>query len=330
MPESTSSNPTVTLRFSQAVVQAAERLGVRLPAEALSRLDPSQDRVPLTAQDAIWESICQSSDDPLIGLRLGLEIQVGHLDSAGLMVMSCDTLGDAVDTLLEYFPIISEGSHFEARAEHGGLRLRYRPGYLSTLEVRAEAVLGCLVHLSRWVTGEQFRPGAIRLQHGQRDNAERYRSLLGCPVEFDADDYSMLLRDSDLAIPLIQANAAMREHLRGVADRMLASLSAQSFAAQVEALVRDHPHWGKEKVAEALGISGRHLNRRLADEGSSFKLLRDAALYQMAERHLRTDERLVDIAEALGFSDESAFAKAFRRWAGESPARFREAARTKA
>lgn len=319
-----SSNPTITLRFSQAVVQAAQRLGVALPDTTLGKLDPGQDRVPLSAQDAIWQNICAASQDPLIGLRLGLEIQVGHLDSAGLMLMSCDTLGDAVDTLLEYFPIISEGSHFDTRLERGGLRLRYVPGYNTALEVRAEAVLGCLVHLSRWITGERFNPASVHLRHAQRDNASRYASLLGCPVHFDCEDYSLLLSDADLLIPLIQANAAMREHLRKVADEMLASLTEQSLAAQVEALIRAHPHWGKERVAEQLGISGRHLNRRLANEASSFKLLRDAALYQMAEQRLRTDQRLADIAEALGFSDESAFAKAFRRWAGESPARFRE------
>ena len=318
-----SSNPTVTLCFSQAVMQAAERLGVALPP-GTEQQNSGQERVPLATQDSLWKSICAGSDDPLIGLRLGLEIQVGHLDSAGLMVMSCDTLGDAVDTLLEYFPIISEGSHFDTRLEPDGLRLRYIPGFTAALEVRAEAVLGCLVHLSRWITGDGFQPQELHLRHSARDTPERYATLLGCPARFGCADYSLVLSEADLATPLIQANAAMREHLRRVADDMLASLTAQSLAAQVETLVRDHPHWGKERVADQLGVSGRHLNRRLANEGTSFKLLRDAALFQMAEQRLRTEQRLTDIAEALGFSDESAFAKAFRRWAGESPARFRE------
>ena len=72
-----------------------------------------------------------------------------------------------------------------------------------------------------------------------------------------------------------------------------------------------------------LAISGRHLNRRLADEGLSFKQLRDRELLHLAEMALRRDEKIAAIAEALGFSDESAFAKAFRRWTGMSPSQFR-------
>lgn len=324
-----SNGPTVTLRFSQAVIRAAERAGVTLPADTQAQLGRagSSDRVPLSALDAVWEVISRTCDDPLIGLRLGLEIEVGHLDSAGLMLMSCETLGDAVDTLLEYFPIIAEGSHFDTTPMRGGLRLRYVPGYTAAQELRTEAVLGCVVRLARWITGERFQPDEVRLRHGPRDAASRYTSLLGVPACFDSTDYSLPLRDSDLEIPLVQANAAMREHLRQVADDMLASLADRSTSAQVEALVRRHPQWTKEQVARELFMSGRHLNRRLADEGSSFKLLRDATRQQLAERQLREGRPVAGIAETLGFADESAFAKAFRRWAGQSPARYRDRSR---
>lgn len=320
--------PTVTPRFSQAILQAATRLGVSLPAALHEALAPEllPERMPLAAQDQLWAALSEASGDPLIGLRVGLEIQVGHLDSVGLLLMSCDTLGGALEALLEYFPIISEGSHFETEPLPDGLRLHYRPGFDTLVEIRAEAVLGCLVHLSRWMTGHQFAPTELGFRHAARADMTRYRALLDCPLEFGQASYYLVYRSADLDIPLIQANAAMREHLRGVADSMLANLHSDSasLAHKVGALVRAHPDWGKERVAEQLGLSGRHLNRRLAEEGSSFKLLRDATLLRMAEERLRGDQRIADIAEALGFSDESAFAKAFKRWAGVTPARFRE------
>lgn len=318
--------PTITPRFSQAILQAAARLDITLPAALHEALAPDvlPERVPLAAQDELWRALSDASDDPLIGLRVGLEIQVGHLDSVGLLLMSCDTLGSALEALLEYFPIISEGSHFEAEPAAGGLRLHYLPGFEALLEVRAEAVLGCLVHLSRWMTGHQFSPAELGFRHSPRADLSHYRQLLDCPLRFQQHSYHLLYRESDLHIPLIQANATMREHLRTVADSMLANLHSTSLAHKVGALVRAHPEWGKERVAEQLGLSGRHLNRRLAEESSSFKLLRDATLLRMAEERLRGDQRIADIAEALGFSDESAFAKAFKRWAGMTPARFRE------
>ncbi len=88
--------------------------------------------------------------------------------------------------------------------------------------------------------------------------------------------------------------------------------------------MRSQPRWGKERVAEQLQLSGRHLNRKLLEEGTSFKLLREQLLYQMAEQLLAESCRQAEIAERLGFSDESAFAKAFRRWSGMTPGQFRQ------
>ncbi len=318
-----SQTPTVTLHFSQAILQACDRLGIHLPRPLLASLKEHPARVPLSAQDEIWTAIDAAQDDPLIGLRIGFEIQVGHLDSAGLLLMSCETLGDALHALLEYFPIISEGSAVDVAAERGDVRIRYSPCYEACQGTRAEAVIGCIVHLSRWMTGETLSPTEVTLRHTARADPSRYEALLGCPVRFGAADYTLTYSERDLAAPLIQANPVVREHLQRVADQMLAALSDSSFSSQVQALVNHHPRWGKERIADLLGISGRHLNRRLADEGSSFKLIRDATLQRMAMERLRGGENLRDIADALGFSDESAFAKAFRRWTGMSPARFR-------
>ena len=83
----------------------------------------------------------------------------------------------------------------------------------------------------------------------------------------------------------------------------------------------------KLKLATALQqleLSGRHLNRKLGEEGTSFKLLRDQVLHQMAEQRLRESPRVAEVAEGLGLSDESAFAKAFRRWSGITPGQFRQ------
>ncbi len=315
--------PTITLHFSQAILQACERLGIVLPAQLLTAVRSHPARVPLPLQDEMWTAIEAAQRSPLIGLRIGLEVQVGHLDSAGLLLMSCETLGDALEALLEYFPIISEGSVIDTVTDERCVRIRYTPGYEICQATRAEAALACISHLTRWMTGDRVLPAEICLRHEARTAPATYRALLGCPVRFQGDAYSLTYTRDALSKPLIQANAALRQHLQQVADRMLASLSAHGTASQVQALLRHHPRWGKERVAELLGISGRHLNRRLADEGSSFKLLRDATLHQMAVERLQSEESLRSIAVALGFSDESAFAKAFRRWTGLSPAQYR-------
>ena len=311
--------PSITVHYAQGILQAAQRLGLPVPSEL-----PVEARIPLAMQDRFWEGLCAASDDPLVGLRLGSALQVGHLDMVGALLMSCEHFGEALEALLEYYPIIAEGSEFQLEREGAGVRLLYRPSYEVRREERVEAALASLVHLTRWITGDRVKPQELALSHAPGGERARYVEVLQCPVTFGSAENALSFSAADLDVPLIQANALMREHLRALADAQLERLGAQSLAARVQQLLRQNPRWGKEKVAEQLELSGRHLNRKLADEGASFKLLREQVLHGMAEQLLRESSRLGEVAERLGFSDESAFAKAFRRWSGMTPGQFRQ------
>lgn len=313
---------SVTVHYAQAILQAAERLALPLPAEV--RELGSQARIPLARQDVLWEAFCTAAHDPLIGLRLGCALQVGHLDMVGALLMSCETVGEALEALLEYYPIIGEGGEFSLHAEGQQVSLRYQEHYQVRQEERTEAVMASLLHMSRWITGNKVSPLLLCFQHAPRGAEALYAEQLGCPLRFAAGQNALVFAASDLQLPLIQANAPMCAHLRGLADSLLERLGTQSLSARVQQLLRTQPRWGKERIAEQLDLSGRHLNRKLAEEGSSYRLLREQVLYRMAEQQLRESARLVDVAERLGFSDESAFAKAFRRWSGVTPGQFRQ------
>lgn len=314
-------HPTVTLRFTQAIRQAAARLGIDLP---LARQDG--ERVPLASQDALWEAFCGAADEPLIGLRLGLELQAGHLDLAGLLLMSCETYGESLDALLEYYPIVGEGGDFSLQAGGDQVCLSYQAHYQVRMAERVETVIAALLNLSHWNSGGSFRASRVELCHEPLDDPSRYHQLLGCPVTFNSNINSICFPRSMLSLPLIQANAAMRDQLLILADTQLSQLGDNSLSRQVAALICRQPRWGKEKVADNLGMSGRHLIRLLADERMSFKQIRDRELLRLAQRALQEEIRISDVAQQLGFSDESAFAKAFRRWTGMSPGQYRERA----
>jgi AraC-like DNA-binding protein len=314
---------TVTLRFTQAILQAAERMQVPIP-ERLRNAIPAGDRVPMAVQDELWETFCAAVDDPLIGVRLGLALQVGHLDLVGMLLMSCETQGEALDLLLEYHPIVGEGGDFEV-AHHGSrCLLIYEPHYRVRRRERVEAVMAAVLNLTRWITGDQFQVDAVHFSHAAAAPTADYQALLDAPIVFDAPENALVYAPALQATPLIQANTAMRDHLKQLADRALTELATDSTSRQVQALIRRYPRWGKERVADELGMSGRHLVRKLQEEGTSFKLLRTSLLQQLAEEALGQGEPVTRVAEQLGFSDESAFNKAFKRWAGTTPARFRK------
>lgn len=317
-----SHHPTVTLRFAQAIHQAAARLGLALPVAPTG-----DERVPLAAQDELWEAFCQASGDALIGLRLGLELQAGHLDLAGLLLMTCENYGESLETLLEYYPIVGEGGDFHLHQYDELVGMSYQAHYQVRVAERVETVMAALFKLSQWNTGGAFRAEAVEFSHAPLADPARYQALLGCPVRFHCARSQLLFHRDTLALPLIQANAETRDQLRRLADDKLSRLGDDSLVHRVATLVRQHPRWGKEKVAEQLHMSGRHLIRLLAEDGLTFKQIRDRELLRLAQSALRDDQRIIDIAMQLGFSDESAFAKAFRRWTGMAPARYRETQR---
>ncbi|WP_372864247.1 AraC family transcriptional regulator ligand-binding domain-containing protein [Spongiibacter sp.] len=314
---------TVTLRFTQGILQAAERRHIKLPA-ALRACVPASGRTPLAVQDKLWEAYCSAVDDPLVGLQLGLGLQVGHLDLVGMLLMSCETLGEALDLLLEYHPIVGEGGDFSLRHEGESCYLVYQPHYQLRRRERVEAVLACVLNLANWVSGGAFCAQRLQFTAAAAAPLADYQQLLAAPLQFDAPDNALVFAPALLVTPLIQANTQIRDQLKKIADQLLLDMDRGELSTQVQGLLRDHPHWGKERVAEALGMSGRHLVRKLQAEGVTFKLLRSSLLQRISQECLQRGETLADIANQLGFSDESAFAKAFKRWVGQTPSQFRD------
>ncbi len=314
--------PTVTVHFTQAIIEAALRLGLPLPEQLVAEMQ-GRGRVGLDQQDALWEQFCRAANDPLAGLELGLAVQVGHLDTAGMILLSCETLGEALECWLDYHPIVGEGGVFRVARTGEYCEIRYEPVYRTRRPARVEAVMATMLNLTRWMTGERFEAESICLRHAAQASPERYRERLGAAVHFGTDCNALVFGAEQLALPLIHANPLLCQHLRGFADQLLARLDSQALSARVDSLQRENPRWGKEKVAAHLGMSGRHLNRRLADEGTGFKLLRDAVLRGVAEQALVNGRPITEVAAQLGFSDASSFAKAFKRWTGHAPARYR-------
>jgi len=315
---------SVTARFTQAIVEAAQRQGVRLP-DGLRAMLAQHHRVPMAQQDALWTLFADAAADPLAALRLGTDLQAGHLDIVGMLLLSCDTLGDGLEVLTEYAPIIGDNARFDVVRTPGQVLLRYQPDYTVCREQRVEAALGCVISLTRWMTNGRFQPCEVLFAHAPRSEEAAYAALLGCPVRFAQDCNGVAMDAGMLDCGLIQAGTQLHAHLRALADEMLASLQQGSVSARVQQLIREQPRWGKERIGEQLGMSGRHLNRKLAAEAISFKGLREAVLHEMAVQALRGGQSVAAVSEKLGFSDENAFARAFRRWRGQTPAQFARA-----
>lgn len=102
----------------------------------------------------------------------------------------------------------------------------------------------------------------------------------------------------------------------------LVGLDGNSMAWQTVRYLREQPRWDKERLAAELGMSGRHLVRKLNREGLTFRQLRNVVRVELAAERIAAGVALADVAAELGFYDERAFVRAFHRWTGVAPEHF--------
>lgn len=318
---------TVTIHFTRAILKTLQSLTGEVPASVQQWLDThsDHDRVPLACLDDLWQACMDVSQDPLFGLRAGLNVQPGNLDVVGFLLMSCDTLGEAMDALIDYHRIVGEGGEFSLAQTAGECRLIYAPQYDTCREQRVSAVMGATIAVTRWLTEDAFQARRIAFAHSapSATAALDAQALTQCDILFDQIADVFIFDEDQLQLPLVQANAQVFERMRVLADEALHRLNASSFSRSVADLIQENPAASKDDIAESLHMSGRHLNRKLGLEGGSFKLLQDDVRAKLAEQMLDAGEHVIDIAERLGFSDERSFAKAFKRWRGTTPSQFK-------
>jgi AraC-like DNA-binding protein len=176
--------------------------------------------------------------------------------------------------------------------------------------------------MSHYLTGGLAKPVVVNIAHAVIGDIARYDQL-ACPVLFDQAVDSMVFSREHLELPLLQANSLVNEQMRQLADDKLKQFKQAEVSKKVSVILNKNPDWSKDQVADAMHISGRHLNRLLSHEACTYRSIADDVRSTIAKKLFQKDTSIYTIAITLGFSDESAFSKAFKRWTGLSPTQFR-------
>ncbi|WP_346839647.1 AraC family transcriptional regulator ligand-binding domain-containing protein [Microbulbifer sp. SAOS-129_SWC] len=322
---------SVTLNYTRALTAALQSLELPIPTAAqsiLSAIDESK-RVPIGVQEQLWTTLEAAYPDPLLGIRLGQAMHSSQMGLVGYLLMTQKTLGAAIEQLLIYHPLVGEGGQFELRRGGHHVDLCYQPNYLRCARLRVETVLSACLAQTRSMTGHPFRAQSVQLAYPAPSLAvqQQYQQQLQTTVQFNAPISAIRLRPQDLDIPLVAADQQVMARLKPEADALLRALTNKSLQLQVSHLLQQEPQLTREQVASRLCISPRHLGRKLGEENASFRNIQDEVRSHYARQWLRRgDQNNAEIAAALGYCDESAFGKAFRRWTGCSPRSFKATA----
>lgn len=243
---------------------------------------------------------------------------------------SSSTLREAIALVQKFQRLISDGGRFQLLSGDLTSWLIYHPqqGELAFRPHQIEAVLAAVVSFSRWVSDHAFVPARVQFSHKQLGQLAGYQTVFQTGVDFNQAFSGLQLDNTLLDRALPQADTQLAAMHREYAAARLSALSATpNFSAQVR-------HWlganlasgvlERSAAAEQFGLSDRMFARRLQSQGLSYTDVVDAVRKEAACTAVAdTDDTFVDISQRLGFSQASAFNRAFKRWTGSSPGEWR-------
>lgn len=261
-----------------------------------------------------------------IGLLLG---QFASLDNVGplrFLITNAESVGEALSVVARFSPIWYRGIAAARSIDYGYATLSLTlDGRFPGREQLLTAYLAAYVKILRMILARPWNPALVRISYRTPKSADVYRRYFGAPVHFDESRHEVLFPEELLQQPLSGTDPHLRsffhEHLRE-----LQTSTGDDLVRQVRRAVEESLHAGDcsaDKVAQLFAVHRATLYRHLARAGTTFEDVVDQTRRDLAEQLLsQTDLPLLDIARLLGYRNQSAFSRAFRRWHGMTPSRW--------
>jgi AraC-like DNA-binding protein len=328
-------------RFSGSNFAKLEELGVQAAAvlrrAGLPQAFLDQARVLLSTEElfALWRAVGEVSANPAIGLQLGTENKTERFSPIGVVALSSENLGVAVNHLARYKQLTCpEEIMQEKDDQEWSLQFRWLLADEAEPPVLNECCFAWVLSIARHGTGTRLSP--LRVEFVQpRAHIKIMEQHFGCPVICGAARNAIVFRAADAQRPFVTRNAELLGMLAPQFEEELKKESGdENFVERVRMAVQQKLTGRRpsiDDIADALHISSRTLQRRLQDGGSNFQRVLDEARHQLARHYLNNSVlELNETAYLLGYEDGNSFVRAFRTWEGIPPARWREQHRAQA
>lgn len=300
--------------------------GVGLPPRPGS-LDAMHE---LVAEEAYYELLerATADGDSALPVRYGEIISVDDFGALGLALKTASTLREALTRLARYILVLSDSLEYQLVDVVGGADfVLHRPGHRRGARLANECAIAAIVSLLRQIAPRGVLPTSVSFSHPPPDSIEAHEAFFGCPVRFEAGVNAILVSDAILNTRTRLADEGLSAFILATLDSMKTARTQRALPTQLRSAITDALPDGRPtrgQIARQLGMSERTLHRRLADHGETFQSIvaraqREAAESLLADR----SSSLAEVAFLTGFSDQSAFTRAFKRWTGRTPLNFR-------
>lgn len=307
------------------------------PAPLLSRagidLADTASRIPVERYALLYNLCIEALDDEAFGL-LPQPMPPDSFEFLCRAMLGAPTLDKALGRAIRFLRIVLPGFRVELQRDGAQARLLIddegRLGPLADDPARVfayEWLLRLLHGVASWFVGRGLALDAVRFPYPRPAHADDYALVYTEHSSFDAEHLVAELQANLLDLPLRRDEAALASFLDGAPGKITTLYRRdREMVFRVRDLLRDAlPHsLSLEEAAARLHLSPRTLHRRLEEEGSSFRAIKDATRRDIAYARLtKTAQPIAHIAAELGYADPSTFYRAFVSWSGVSPERFR-------
>lgn len=297
-----------------------------LPAAVMS-----ETAVSVPQYFAIWQAYSDLAGDVSKGMvELVTGFETTLFPPSALATYCARDYRDALKRMARYKQLCPpERLRIAEKGENCTIELEWQMGGESGPPLLTGITLAYLLELGRRGTGQALTAQLVEFSQPMGD-LQTLEAYFGCPVRIDARINRLTLRRRDLDIPFVSYNGELLDMLTPALDRSLDERrSSRSITGTVKWIIKRCLAGGRpdiQAVARELGISGRTLQRRLAEEGTSFMLALSQARHEQALAYLADASLdIKEVAFLLGYEDQNSFYRAFRLWEDDTPANWRTA-----
>jgi len=285
---------------------------------------------PSAAFTLALEEAARVTGDDCFGLHFGERYHPKDIGALAFVVLNSPTIAAAFDNVARYLRIYNEAAtvSFVQTDKDAYLQHHLRGIPLQRRRQHEEYALTLGLGIIRMMAGSEWRPLEVQFEHEAPPRTTEHTRIFGAPVLFRCDGNAMVVEREFCDRQVPTADRRLYPILEDYLERQLESRPTENrFVVSVRTAIGNAMRDGEPKVtdvAAAIGVSVRTLQRRLGESGVDYRALVDDIRHELAMRHLK-DRRhtLSDVAYLLGYSEISAFSRAFRRWTGSTPSDYR-------
>lgn len=278
--------------------------------------------------NAIIERAVKEVPDPALGIRAGSLSLPSHLGALGHAWIASSNLRSALQRLERYNLMLNEVIKVKVEESTGEVKVSYSQlQKLSHPDILADGYISRILMLCRLSAGPDLNPVYVKLERPEPDDPGPWLDFFRSDVSFDDTETCMAISDKDADKALTGGNEELLAIHEDLIERYLAKLDRSNIINQSRRYIIEKLPSGRVSeaaLASMFNISKRTLRRKLGQNGVTFRSLMLKVRQDLAERYIRGDSYTVtEIAFLLGYTDPSAFSRAFRSWFGCSPTKMR-------